>query len=95
MKTLVCALGLCALAMVAQPQPASAGMGFEICLNGVGCISKPNKHERRRRNQWNERRSWQDYCDYNPQDYRCDPYRYRQPPPRNCYYSPEYGWECY
>jgi len=95
MKSLIVAIAVGALSFLALPQPASAGGGFEVCLNGVGCFGKSGRENRRHRWGREHRRSWGDYCYYNPQDYRCDPYRYRQPPPRNCFYSPDYGWECY
>lgn len=93
MRSLIVALAIGALSLWALPQPASAGGGFEICLNGVGCVGKGGR--RRHHDRYDQRRSWNEFCYDHPQDYRCDPYRYRQPP-RDCFYSSEHGhWDCY
>lgn len=92
MKTLMFAVVCGVLSLMALPQTASAGNGFTVCIEGF-CVNKGRKDRRHHHNR--DRRSWDEYCYYNPGDYRCDRYRYRRPPPRDCYYSPEYGWECY
>lgn len=89
MKTLMFAVACGALALMAWPQPASAGSGFSICIEGF-CIDKGGRNKWRR----HDHRSWHEYCHENPWDDRCNPYRYR-PHPEDCYYSYRYGWQCY